>query len=648
VENVRGLKAAPRFGGTLKSNVSDYLELVEHIYIDASAKCSADVSDLRDLETIRSRVENEGISFLTITLPQFCRDFERSLADGGIARHLFSGFVRVRGGSIPVFLQGMTKQIFNWETGKVLQDEESPSNRGVSSDIPTVIESVRQLCLTFKKLALDCTPKRVQSALDSFISIEQSLESFSVPNEDYDEFLDVSSVLWDNMVADFSVSTLSPQHGPGATAEKISGNQKFLWRRWHDRLEPYFPLIHSGYPLGTPEDSEELKIVSIVPEADEQPVRVVTVPKTLKSPRIIAIEPCCMQYTQQAIRSYLYDKIESYWLTRGHVNFRDQSINQQLAMTASKTGQLATIDLSDASDRVPRSLALVMLQANPDLRDSVDACRSRSAQLPDGRLVSPLLKFASMGSALCFPIEAMYFYTICVIALLRAQNLSATSSNVYSVTRELYVYGDDIIVPSTYADFVLDYLQKYNCKVNTNKTFWSGSFRESCGVDAYDGYEVTPTYVHHPLPENKRQTSAIISGVATANLFYKKGYWRTTQFMFNKLEQVIGTIPYVSETSEALGRISFLGYESSERWNPNLQRHEIRALVPSPVYRTDKLEGYGALMKCFSGKSEGQEDLWVKRLWTLEANFDYQERSELERSARHGAVALKRRWVTPH
>jgi len=606
----------------MKSNVSDYLKFMETVYIDATMKCVADVSDLRDLETIRSRVEHEGLSFLTIVLPQFCRDFERSLANRAISSTSFRSFRKVKDGSIPAFLQGMISLVFDRETGKEIEYELPPFG-GISSDVPTVIESVRQICLTFKKVELDCTPQRVAAALESFISIEQSFQLFNLPEEDMAEFLGVSSMLWDSMVADFSASETTPKHGPGATAERISGNQKFVWRRWHDRLEPYFPLIDNGYPLGLPSDSEELELVSIVPRSEESPVRVVPVPKTLKSPRIIAIEPCCMQFVQQGIRDYLYGKLESYWLTKGHINFRDQSINQRLAITASKTGQLATIDLSDASDRVPRSLALEMFRANPDLRDSIDACRSTMAQLPDGRLVGPLEKFASMGSALCFPVEAMYFYTVCVVALLKSQNLSLTSRNVFNATRSLYVYGDDIIVDTTNAAAVLDHLQKYNCKVNLNKTFVSGSFRESCGIDAYKGYQVTPVYLRATHPENRQQASQIISWVATANLFYLKGYWHTTQFMVNHLERIIGSLPYVSETSEALGRISFLGFESIGRWNSDLQRNEIRALVPRPIHRTDVIEGYAALTKCFLGLAAAPQ----------KGTIASQECSKLEQSA---------------
>jgi len=636
----------------MKSNVSDLLKLVECVYIDASAKCIADVSDLRDLETIRSRVVEEGISFLTITLPNFCRDFERSLQNGYIDSKDFLGFKKSR--SIPAFLQGMISHLFDRETGRIY-DETNPYNGAAESDISTIVEAIRQICLLFKKVEIDCTSERTQSALDAFVELELSFQQFKPEPEITEAFTSVSRVLWTPIIGSIELSELDPQHGPGSTAEGISGNQKYLWRRWHDRLEPYFPLLGSAYPLGTDLDSKELEFVSIISTEEEQPVKVTPVPKTLKSPRIIAIEPVCMQYAQQGIRNLLYEKIENHWLTSGHVNFRDQGVNQSLAISASSTGRLATIDLSDASDRVPRELALEMFSMHPDLQAAIDACRSNSAELPDGRLVSPLGKFASMGSALCFPVEAMYFYTICIVALLRAQNLPVTLRNIFNVSRGVHVYGDDIIVPTTYATIVLDYLHKYNCKVNPNKTFLSGSFRESCGVDAFKGIPVTPVYIRRMRPKDKRQAKEIISWVATSNLFYKKGYWRTTAYMRKCIDALVGPLPYVSEHSPALGYTSFLGYQSVERWNSNLQRFEIKALVPSPVYRTDELDGYSALSKSLkalkrsirdsSGLDSSSTTNYLSLAMPKSALPESRDVHHLEHFALHGAVVLKRRWV---
>jgi len=631
--------------GSMKSNVSEYLELLQVIYLDACSVCVADVSDLRDLITIKSRVESEGLSFLTITLPDFCKDFERSLEIGFIDPTSFRSFRK--NGSIPAFLQGMIGLLFDRGTGRICDEDNLLSPGFVSS----LVDSVRQICLTFKKMELNCTPKRVQKALDDFFTIEQSFSLFEVPEDESQSFLDLSSCLWGPMLDLIDPNIFLPRHGPGATAERISGNQKFIWQLWHDRLEPHFPFLENAYPYGMGIFGlKELDLVKFVRPNDEQPVRVTPVPKTLKGPRIIAIEPCCMQYTQQGIRDVLYDVIESSEFTKGHVLFRDQSVNQDLAILSSKTGRLATIDLSDASDRVPLSLAIRMFDSNPSLKASILACRSTRAELPDGTIIGPLRKFASMGSALCFPIEAMYFYTICVKALLEVQNLPISRKSIFAVTRDIYVYGDDILVPSIYATVVLDHLQKYNCKVNTSKTFWTGKFRESCGVDAYDGRRVTPLYLRRSFPENRRQASEAISLVCLANSFYKKGYWQTCSYLYKRCEQVLGPLPYVSETSPILGRISFLGYRSVVKWNEKIQSFEVRGWKAEPVRRTDELEGYGALQKSLSrlqdlSGPEAEEDVPFMQAMDRYDPWVARDELHLSRSALHRAVTLKRGWA---
>ena len=636
----------------MKSHVSyDFLEVAYDIYKDACNACVAEVSH-RDLRTIKSRVESEGISFLTITLPSFAADFERSLDQGMVDSTLFRCFRK--SGSIPAFLSGMTSRIFDRETGRI--NDVEISNSPIT--IARLVASIRQICLAFKKVELPCTPERERAALENFIAIERSFEMFQMPRERRQVFIDVSFMLWSRVLRLVRLDTILPRHGPGATAERISGNKKYAWRRWHQRLEPYLPIIGSGLPLSIVEDQfggKELESVSLVLVEEEQPVRVTPVPKTLKGPRIIAIEPCCMQFAQQGIRRELYSLIESYRMTAGHINFRDQTVNQSLAMKSSKDGLLATIDLKDASDRVPLDLALQMIQGNPDLRDFIESCRSTHAEMPDGTIIGPLNKFASMGSALCFPIEAMYFYTICVVALLEIHNLPVSHENCYKVSRDVYVYGDDLIVPAGVATAVIDRLREYNCRPNDRKTFFTGKFRESCGVDAYLGEQVTPVYVGTTFPSHRRQATEILSWVETANHLYKRGYIRTALRAFDKLEALLGSLPSTSETSPCLGRNFFWNHDKplKRRWNPDYQRIEIMGWVPAPVYRTDPLEGYAALQKSLLRLGNKLEPEWYKtRLGRPTDRFvDLIDREvsmdplHLERTARHGAVTIKRRWV---
>lgn len=605
--------------------------------MDASAKCAA-TNQKRDVETMTARVEHEGLSFLTITLPSLGKDFERSLAEGQIAPTAFRSFRKV--GRIPAFMQGIFAQVFDVTSGRLRDEPEIPA-----------IEGIRQVAYAFKKLAVPCNSVRVRKALSEFVRCESDLREPLDP-ADLATFVAVSDCLWNDVfrrrvLNPPDVQTLIPRHGPGATQERISGNQKYKHLRWHERLENFFPLLHFafpsesvvveesyGYPTGYAEVPRELQDVTLVPEAQEQPVRVITVPKTLKSPRIIAIEPVCMQYTQQALSREIVKTLQESPLTSGHVNFDNQQVNRDLAMNASASGEFATLDLSEASDRVLYSVAIRMFDRIPDYQGAIAACRTKRAQLPDGQVLA-LEKFASMGSALCFPVESMYFYTICVVARLARNNLPVTLENIYNVSRGIYVYGDDLVVPVDEAATIMDYLQKYHCKVNAAKSFWTGKFRESCGMDAYDGEEVTPTYVRQLCPMNRRDARQLVSWIEAANHFYKKGFWLTSAHMLSVCESILGALPIMGEQAAGLGKVSFQHLVSAERWNVRYHVHEVRAWCAVPVYQKDELEGYPALMKCLLRLESGMEPASVQE-------------DHLHRSARHGAVALKRRWIRPY
>jgi len=606
-------------GGEMKSQVKEtLLDLALCIYRDAWRKCAAKQPDSRDMQTIVSRVENEGMSFLTITLPQFCKDFERSLADERIGSSSFRSFRK--NGAIPAFLQGMTSHVFDQATGRICYDE----------DCLPYIDSVRSFTNAFKKVELSCTDAREKLARQEFVAIEHDLEGVTPP-EDGELFGLVSDVLWNDVfpLGFDPMEDFIPKHGPGSTCEKITGNRKFDHPEWYERLEGYFPLDSFKFANANSTMTEAFEKVKLIQEGQEQPVRVVSVPKTLKGPRLIAIEPVCMQYTQQAVSRYLVDILETSKMTRGHVNFTDQTINQRLALSSSRDGRFATLDLSSASDRVPLLLVKRMLACRPDLLDCILACRSRSADV-DGDVIS-LSKFASMGSALCFPIESMYFYTLCVAARLEKYNLPVTRSNVFIMSRLVYVFGDDILVPTDDAAVVVNYLQKYYCKVGSHKSFWTGKFRESCGMDAYDGHSVTPTYVRQETPNCKRDTSQLISWVKTSNAFYLRGYWEAASHMVKVCERILGTLPLVGPECAGLGKLCFQGFRSVARWSRTLHRFEVKAWVPKPVYQTDELDGDEALLKSLLLLRSGQTD--------------EVDSKHLERSVLRGAVTLQSRWI---
>jgi len=459
-------------------------------------------------------------------------------------------------------------------------------------------------------------------------------------------FKRVSTLMWGALLEgeDFE-SSLVPRHGPGATQEGISGNQKWLFRRWHRRLSEvgfsYFKFGRAGSAGLLPcahhiPMSEDVRPDLVEPQ-DEEPVRVVLVPKTLKTPRVIAIEPVVMQFAQQALLRWIVGRLESHPFTAGHVNFRDQTVNQSIALAASETGHLSTLDMAEASDRVSLALVSDMLESVPDFRRWVLACRSTRAKLPTGETIT-LKKFASMGSALCFPMEAMAFFITIVAGRIRRAGRFPTRDLVLQYAQDVYVYGDDLIVPSHEAPAVCADLEALGFKVNKHKSFWTGQFRESCGSDCFAGELVTPVYLRNDSPADRADASGLLSCIATANQLYSAGYVGASAALRKAVERVLGPLPQVPHLVEkrdavrqspAIGWIGNSEASLARRWNKDLQRFEYRCFVPVSTWREDALTGHPALAKCFG----------------LIGSEDPIDSEHLERSARLYSLALKRRWV---
>lgn len=601
------------------------INLCSALLDDLSSICSVDTA--RDLCTIKSRAQHEGVSFFTITLPNFAQDFESALARGKVDSTLFVGWKRR--GCLPSFLRGFTSLVFGSD-GRILDEHFS-----------TPVYCVRQLCRVFKKVRIPCSQSRVEKAFEKYKTTEAALPSaFEHDMPDAQHFVAVCNAIWTDVLGvDLNTFDLVPKHGPGATAERISGNSKYVLRSWTERLETAFPVTEFGFTSLNQIDCDRsgLKAIRMVEVQDETPVRVISVPKDLKAPRIIAIEPVCMQYTQQALSRWLMDKIQRSDLIGGAIRFNDQSVNQHMAVRGSRDGSYATIDLSDASDRVPLSHVRAMLGGNPDLLRAIEATRSTTAKLPTGEVVS-LKKFASMGSALCFPIESMYFYSIIVHALLRKRNESPTRRRIHRISRRIHIFGDDIIVPSGETDTVLEALAMYNCKVNTAKSFWTGRFRESCGCDAYHGEDVTPVYLREMCPSSKRSHAALVSWISTSNQLHKVGLWKTADYMKRVVESVLGVLPVVAETSPGLGWVSYNGIPDSGRLCPFTHRPLVKTFKVETCRVKDPLDGYPALLKYFLNAKDGGDTL--SHLFPKVA-----DKKHLASSVRHGTVSRKRHWV---
>jgi len=608
--------------------VKSLVELLVSLLQEAGDKCKAPV--VRDVKTLRQRVKDEGESFITITLPEFSKHFERSLADTLVAPRAFPAFKRGASPGFPAFMSGFLRQIFD-KSGKLL---ETPS--------VTCIEAVRQIALFAKKPAQQCSQERQRAAADAYLQCDDEVQMEPI-GQLWRYYRLVARVVIDSLCLDNGLwQNLRPRHGRGATGERLSRNSRWLFRTWHRRLEQAgFTWADFGRAQASlPSHEEGVDPVRFVESWNEQPVRVVFVPKTAASPRVIAVEPACMQYAQQALRNHLTERLEKAPLTAGRINFRDQTKNQMLAKLGSKTGHLATIDLSEASDRVGLGHVEALFEAAPQFKELLLASRSMTAKLSDVDRKVVLRKFASMGSAVTFPVESLAFFIIIIASRIRRAGDFPHQRVVAHYAHDTHVYGDDLIVPSDEANDVCEDLEAMGLKVNRRKSFWTGKFRESCGEDCYDGHRITPVYLREQAPASVRDASRVLSWVATSNQLFQAGYPATAMLLRKSVERITGLLPEVSPDSPALGW-HYLGRgRPQSRWNKRLQRKEFRCWTQVSPKEPDPLEGDGALGKCLW--LLGQRPRTASPLtWGQSVDHDH-----LVRSVTPYGVALKRRWVS--
>lgn len=630
----------------MKSLMSLWIRVAE----ESATRCCT--SATRDINTVTRRVEHEGLSFLTITLPDFGKALQKGLDQGHVGIH--PSFKTGRGG-LPLFLGGFLSRVFDRGTGLLLDEP----------CIDSII-AIRQLTLMFGKILLPCSNAREKKAMQNYVECEQDVRQFdmNLSEKDITDFREMSNLLFTEvftqMDRDVYYGELLPKHGPGAVADGLTSNGKYQSRTWTRRLEEYFPS--SEYLIPNHSFVDELDQVNILEPGAEMPVKVISVPKTLKTPRIIAIEPTCMQYTQQALLRCFLSAYGRDNLLPKLIGFDDQLPNQELARQGSADGRTATLDLSDASDRVSNQLVRIMFDRWPHLGKAIDSTRSRRAEVP-GFGVIRLSKYASMGSALCFPVEAMVFTTLIFLGIQKSLNKPLTRKDIRSFADQVRVYGDDLIVPVDCVSTIVQTLEHFGARVGLDKSFWTGRFRESCGKEYFNGADVSIVRVRQVLPSTIADVTGVISTVSLRNQLYEHGYWDTVfRWLDPQLEKMLKHFPYVEATSPVLGRVSFLGYQT-DRMHPSLHSPLVKGYVLKAKAPSDELGGTGALLKCLLRLESNDRVRGLHSHVELVPCYHSglapnkglpdrlppirQDEKHLERSGRPKSVSIKLRWSSP-
>lgn len=295
---------------------------------------------------------------------------------------------------------------------------------------------------------------------------------------------------WLGKFSDLRVAELAG-HGPGATyddrgqlvtvADKMSSNPTLTPDAW-----PWL-IPWSGTHWATACASNyQVRSPKSVPGN-----RFTSVPKDAKTNRGIAIEPSLNVYYQLGIGRLLKERLRR---NAGVDLRRAQSVHRAAARTGSITGDLATIDLSNASDTVCKNLVKILLPK--DWYDAMASVRSPKT-LVEGRWIL-LEKFSSMGNGFTFELESLIFLALAAATseFLDFESHRLTPTRPSGVVgTDILVYGDDIIVPTRISREVITVLEFCGFTPNPRKTFVCGSFRESCGGDYFDGEAVRPMFI---------------------------------------------------------------------------------------------------------------------------------------------------------
>lgn len=221
--------------------------------------------------------------------------------------------------------------------------------------------------------------------------------------------------------------------------------------------------------------------------------KVITVPKTSKIDRVIAVEPGLNLWFQLGLGRMIRRR-----LGRVGIDLTDQTRNQQLARMASKTGHLATVDFSSASDSIAEGLVKFLFGVDSPLLDgdsldgqtwfgAMDVMRSRYGTV--GTQVTRWEKFSSMGNGFTFDLESLIFFSAAHVV---CKKLGLPTS-------EVSVFGDDVIIPVEAYDLFSSFSNFLGFTVNPVKSFASGCFRESCGSHYFAGVNCKPVYLQDEL-----------------------------------------------------------------------------------------------------------------------------------------------------
>ena len=389
----------------------------------------------------------------------------------------------------------------------------------------------------------------------------------------------------ESILGEFSPEELveSANWGPGVTTNlkgcHVSAVNKFhseygITHDLHSLVKPWFSV---AYPLW----SQHLISVNgnelFVPEVGNS---IVTVPKNSKTDRVIAVEPGLNLWFQKGVGSMVRSR-----LRRVGIDLNSQDRNQNLARLSSKYDNLATIDFSSASDSI--SIETVRMLLPPKWFQLLDCMRSKVGIYDKKPLIWQ--KFSSMGNGFTFELESLIFFA----AAFAVREYVGSSDSIS-------VYGDDVIIPSSCSELFSSFSTFLGFRVNKQKSFSSGYFRESCGAHYYDGIDCKPIFLKEKL--NHVQSIYKLANNVRRLAHRHNSYYGCDARFYDAWRHLSRRVPkhFRFVIPDGLGDGGFIGNFDEA----------------TPAYTKDGIEGYLFSALVESGKSQmfEQEGLLLTRL----------------------------------
>lgn len=386
---------------------------------------------------------------------------------------------------------------------------------------------------------------------------------------------------------------LEGRFGPGATFES-RGHRFAASLTAADKMAGHFYCTSAAVPLlpslwRSAWGRAVLEDSGIGPEIVEGN-RFTTVPKDALKDRGICIEPGANVFLQLGVGRHVRHRLKLFGIDLKH----GQMLHRRLARHGSFSNELATIDLSSASDTV--AYLLVKLLLPEDWFQLFDSLRCPKTRVGGSWVL--LEKFSSMGNGFTFELETLIF--ACLAAIYCGEKLGDG----------VWAYGDDLIVPRAHGQGFTECLRYFGFTPNERKTFTDGAFRESCGGDFFNGVEVTPYHLTE-VPDDPA------SWIAVANGLRRFGYNSNTHSRARL--RVLGFIPAAIRAVRGPSDLGDLVIHDDDQRKWQVQwRHCIRYIrVWRPVSRRVRLANFTPgvqLAVALYGSAEGDRTTTMQRV----------------------------------